>query len=144
MNPFQPVRDSSRAAEFTARYFIVWPPRWREFVERNGLSGKEADIPEVDDLSSVGACIEILNEQNARVESDELYPGIVVKAHGFVPVGGCAIGTGDPYFININDEQPGPLYRIYHDCVLDENYKRDEAIARVLNSYEEILRFISI
>jgi hypothetical protein len=122
----------------------MWPTKWRDFVTQNNLSGKEIEIAAADDLSQVGGCIAIFDEQESQAEADEFYPGIGVKAHGFVPVGGCAIGTGDPYFINSNDPQPGPLYRIYHDCVSDENYNRDQAVAKVLNSYEELLGFVDI
>lgn len=32
--------------------------------------------------------------------------------------------------------------RIYHDSVHDENYDRGQAIARVLDSYEELLKYL--
>jgi hypothetical protein len=53
------------------------------------------------------------------------------------------IGSGDPYFINLNDSAPGPLYRIYHDSVRDRNYDRNNAIAKILESYEDLLRFLT-
>ena len=45
-------------------------------------------------------------------------------------------------FINVNDKQPGPVYRIYHESVHDQNYNREEAIEIVLKSYQHLLKFI--
>ena len=65
-----------------------------------------------------------------------------VLSDGYVPIACCAEGSGDPYFIRIQDQQPGPVYRIYHDSVHDENYDRGQAIVRVLDSYEELLMYL--
>jgi hypothetical protein len=119
----------------------MWPPEYNRFVKEHHLIGREVEIPEENDLSGAGASIELFDEANAIGESTDYYPGIVVKADGYVPIGGCAIGCGDPYFINLHDSQPGPVYRIYHDSVLDEKYDRKQAIARVLDSYEELLLY---
>lgn len=120
----------------------MWPPSYRQFVERHGLAGAEIEIPGADDLSGIGASIEILDEAGAAAEANDFYPGLVVKEDGFVPVGGCLLGSGDPYFINSRDEPPGPVYRIYHESVSDSGYDRGDAIAQVLESYEEFLRYV--
>ena len=120
----------------------MWPVAYREFVERHALVGKEIEIPVEKDLSEVGATIQLFDEAVATGEANDFYPGLVVKQDGFVPIGGCAIGCGDPYFINLQDQQPGPVYRIYHDSVFDENYDRNEAVVRVLESFEDLLRYL--
>ena len=117
------------------------PPYWQTFLEQHRLVGREFSIPVEGDLSGVGAAIEILDEQAIRAEQTEAYPGIGVSKAGFVPVGGCSIGTGDPYFINARDGEGGPLYRIYHDEVTGENYDSDKAIAMVLKDYRELLKY---
>ncbi|MCI0638955.1 MAG: hypothetical protein L0Y72_22915 [Gemmataceae bacterium] len=119
----------------------MWTPHYREFVARRGLVGKCIAIPAADDVSGVGASIELLDEDSAAEEANEFYPGLVVKADGFVPIGSCLIGTGDPYFINVRDDPPGPVYRIYHDSVIDDKYDRQQAVACVLTSYELLLQF---
>ncbi len=73
----------------------------------------------------------------------EAYPGLVVQKDGFLPVGGCQIGSGDPYFIRISEGAGGSLYQIYHDAVSDEDYSRDDAIVIVLKDYRDILKFTS-
>ena len=80
-------------------------------------------------MSGVGASIQLFNEVNAVSEANDFYPGLVVKVDGYVPIGGCAVGNGDPYFIRTQDQQPGPVYRIYHDSVHDENYDRGQALS---------------
>ena len=100
------------------------------------------ELSEASDLSGIGATIGLYNEAQAIDEADNFYPGLVVKADGFIPIGQCLTGSGDPYFINLNDSVPGPLYRIYHDSVHDQTYDRDDAISKVLESYEDLLRFL--
>jgi hypothetical protein len=79
----------------------VWPPEYRLFVESNALAGRAVEISDQDDLSGVGASILLFNEQDAASEANDFYPGLVVKADGYVPIAGCAEGSGDPYFIRI-------------------------------------------
>ncbi len=115
------------------------PPYWKTFVEQHHLVGREISLPVEVDLSGVGAEIEILSEANILNEQTEAYPGIAVAPAGFVPVGNCGIGTGDPYFINVHDGEGGPLYRIYHDEVINEQYDANTAIAIVLKDYRHLL-----
>lgn len=117
------------------------PPYWKSFVDQYQLAGREFEIPEKDDLSGVGAVIEILNEKHIQSEQNDAYPGIAASTAGYVPVGNCSIGTGDPYFINVQDGEGGPLYRIYHDEVIDETYDADRAIVMVLKDYRELMKY---
>ena len=118
------------------------PPYWRTFIEQHHLVGRKFSIPVESDMSAVGAEIEIFDEHGIRAEQTELYPGIVVSKAGFVPVGGCSIGTGDSYFINARDGEGGPLYRIYHDQVMDESYDPASAVTVVLKDYRDLLKYV--
>jgi hypothetical protein len=118
------------------------PAYWAEFLKQHSLIGRSASVSESDDASGVGADLIFLDTEGTRVELDELYPGIVVKHDGFVPVGGCDIGTGDQYFINVNDGIGGPLYRIDHEAVSSEGYDRASAVEVVLRDYREILTYL--
>ena len=75
---------------------------------RHKLAGVELEIPENSDLSEIGASIGLLTEAQAIDEADNYYPGLAVKTDGFVPIGQDLTGGGDPYFINANDDAPGP------------------------------------
>ena len=119
---------------------MTLPGYWKTFIESEGLVGRTSSIPESDDASGVGAEIRWLDEDGARVEKDELYPGIAVAKDGFVPVGGCDIVSGDPYFICVLDGVGGPLYRVHHDSVREAGYEREDAIAIVLRDYRELTR----
>lgn len=120
----------------------IHPDYWTQFIIENDLIETEIDIPESSDLSEVGASFEIFDEKNSIDESENFYPGIAVKAEGFIPIGGCTIGTGDPYFINIHEGKNGALYRIYHNSVSEDGYNKEDAIDTVLGSFTEILKYI--
>ena len=119
------------------------PDYWKTFVDQHSLVGKELEIPEDADLTSIGAELGILDAEGRRQEAEQLYPGIVVAADGFVPVAGCLLGTGDQYFINKNDGPDGPLYRIYHDVVGEDGYDRDKAVDVVIENYTDILKYVT-
>lgn len=118
-------------------------PYWRTFIEQHQLIGREISVPPHADVSGVGAEIEILDERGVQSEQTALYPGIAVARAGFIPVGGCGIGSGDPYFINGRDGEGGPLYRIYHEEVTDDSYDEARAIAVVLRDYRELLKYVA-
>lgn len=119
------------------------PPYWTTFLAAHKLTGREVSIPETADRSGVGVDMEFLNEAGFLSESQDAYPGLAVAADGFVPVGSCSIGSGDPYFINLVDGEGGPLYRIYHDCVSEHGYDRSAAVAVVLDDYRELLHYLT-
>lgn len=120
---------------------IIIPHYWHTFLHQNRLAGRELSIPAEAELSGVGIEIEILDEQGILTEQTEAYPGICVSGVEFVPIGICALGTGDPCFINSHDGDGGPLYRIYHDEVNDENYDPSRAVAIVLEDHRELLKY---
>ena len=92
-----------------------FPAAWVAFLDAHALHGASFEIPEAADASGLGASVQLLTEAQAREEAQEAYPGLAVRADGYVPVGMCLSGSGDPYFIRLPDGPRGPLYRIYHD-----------------------------
>jgi hypothetical protein len=42
----------------------------------------------------------------------------------------------------MHDGEGGPLYRIYHEEVLDQSYDAKAAIAVVLEDYRELLNYL--
>mgnify|MGYP000031174821 CR=1 FL=1 len=117
------------------------PEHWKKFVNLNSLIGREFTVPEEMDLSEVGADFEVLSEDQSIDEAKNYWPGIGVFLDGFIPVAGCSIGSGDPYFININDGENGPLYRVYHDQVNDSGYDRNIAVDVILENYQSLLDY---
>jgi hypothetical protein len=117
------------------------PTYWKKFRDEHNLVGAEIEIPETEDRSELGAEIEIFSDAGILSEANELYPGIEGARHGFIPVGGCSIGSGDPYFIRSTDGVGGSLYRIYHDMIFEDDFPEAEAVTLVLDRFEDLLRF---
>ncbi len=122
--------------------YNMLPKYWIDFIKKYNLIGSYIEIPEEIDLSELGTEMEIMTEKMCLEEAEDAYPGLIVIKDGYVPIGSCQIGSGDPYFINKNDGENGPLYRIYHDSVFEDGYNKDEAIDKVLDNYSKILNYI--
>lgn len=120
----------------------MFPFYWHQFVENHHLTGKSACLDEVVDLSTIGADMRFLIEARSIDEMTNFWPGIGVSKDGYVPVASCLIGSGDYYYINTNDGRNGPLYRVYHDAVGPDGYKTEDAVAKVLAHYEELLQYV--
>lgn len=119
----------------------ILPDYWKKFVVTHSLEGKEIEFPWPGEEDLV-AGIEILNDEAVEKEATEYWPGIGVLKDGFVPVGGCMIGTGDQFFINVNDGPNGPLYKIDHERVGSDGYNRGDAVTIMLEHYEDLLKHI--
>lgn len=120
----------------------MFPLYWSNFLNENKLVQKEASIPEEADFSEIGADLRFYNAEESKEEMEEYYPGLAVAPDGFIAVACCTTGSGNPYFINIHDGVEGPLYRIYHDEVIQGSYNRSEAVYTVLSSYRDVLKFV--
>lgn len=119
------------------------PAYWQKFRDQHSLARTLIQVPEEDDQSGLGAEVNIFGDDEIIEEGTLFYPGIEAVKHGFVPVGGCDIGLGDPYFICVEEGRNGRLYRIYHDVVSDGDFSKAEAAVIVLERYEDLLNFRS-
>lgn len=121
-----------------------FPAAWMAFLDAHDLHGACFEVPEDADASGLGAELQLLTEAQAREEAEDCYPGISMRADGYVPVGMCLLGSGDPYFIRLPEGQAGPLYRIHHDATEAPGeggtvrYRAD-AVAVVLDRCEALL-----
>lgn len=120
----------------------MFPHFWVNFLDENDLHGQFVELSEELDLSGLGVDLMFLTASQSIDEATNCWPGIAVSKDGYVPVGSCLCGTGDYYYIRSNDGKAGPLYRIYHDAVDENGYEHDDAIAVVLQSYEDLLGFV--
>ena len=123
----------------------VHPPifhnRWLEFAKFHRLVNRAFSLSEHIDRSSLGAELQFLTEEQSHDELTNFWPGIGVSGDGYVPVASCLLGSGDYYYINANDGPNGPLHRIYHDAVGPDGYNPGDAVATVLDYYEEVLAY---
>jgi hypothetical protein len=115
------------------------PDFWVKFISDNGLLEATVAMPEVLDQTGLGVDLAFLTPEQSIDEATNFWPGLGVAKDGYVPVGECLRGSGDYYYIRASDGAAGPLYRIYHDAVGDDGYDPNEAIAVVLQNYEELL-----
>ena len=114
------------------------PNYWKDFVESEDIVGVDFEIDEKSDLSELGGDLRIMTSEQCIDEGLNCYPGILAAKSGYVPVGMCLEGSGDYYYINREDGALGPLYRIYHDAIENEEIRRD-GIQKVLDNYESLL-----
>ena len=85
------------------------------------------------------AYVEIYQPSHMIDESFEAYPGIPILGRGFVCIGGDPTGSGDPYFINFDTENP-PVLQIYHDSGDNPDEILKHGKAEVANSLVEFFR----
>jgi len=121
----------------------MFPKFWAKSVADNGLVGATVEVPEELDETGLGVELKLLTSEQSIDEATNAWPGLGVAKDGYVPVGSCLIGSGDYYYIRSSDGAAGPLYRIYHDAVDDAGYDPEEAIAVVLQNYEELLGYVT-
>jgi hypothetical protein len=104
------------------------PPWFATMITTYPLAGVCFSLDEDEDESELGAEFRWPTPAQIVEEAAAYYPGISVLKLGYVPIGQCLVGSGDPYFINmkINSSDP-PLLRVYHDLVEeDDSYPEDE------------------
>lgn len=96
---------------------VVLPPRLASFLMSQPLIGLTFLLDEEDDESELGAEFTWMTPEQMIDEATAAYPGIAAVAGGFLPVGICLEGSGDPYFLRLEDEA---IVRIPHEAAIDE------------------------
>lgn len=115
-------------------------PEWfvtllREFrLARASLS-----LAESDDMAGLGAELYWFAPEGMISEAFDYYPGISVLGVGFLPIAGCAMGSGDPYFLDLRvSTVDPPVVRLLHDFApLDGRAFPEEGIELVSRSLSE-------
>lgn len=85
-----------------------------------GISGTTFELDEDDDASGLGVELKWMNAEEMADEAINAYPGKAVQALGYLPVGICLMGSGDPYFLRLQTGGDPTLVRVPHDAVVDE------------------------
>jgi hypothetical protein len=114
-------------------------PDWLVIILReNGLAGVCFSLDAGDDLSGLGAELLWLTPAQVVSEATECEPGLSVVPLGYIPVGACATGSGDPYFLDMRTaSQDPPLVRIPHDYAGTKPYPLDrvELVTNTLSGF---------
>ncbi len=67
-------------------------------------------------LDPIDLDMEWMTVEKMVEESKKFYPGISSTQHNYFPVGTCLYGSGNPYFINLNDSNKA-VVQIPHDAI---------------------------
>ncbi|MGJ4993557.1 hypothetical protein ACQR0Z_04005 [Bradyrhizobium sp. HKCCYLS3077] len=111
----------------TSRLGSRLTPEWLLSLLRTyALAGKHFDLPSDADASGIGVALVWLTPSQIASEATESEPGLSVASLGFVPIGACAVGSGDPYFLDLRQGAADPpLVRIPHDFAVEQPYPLD-------------------
>jgi hypothetical protein len=107
-------------------------------LRENGLAGVCFSLDADDDLSGLGADLLWLTPEQIVSEATQCEPGLSVVSLGYIPVGACAKGSGDPYFLDMRSgRRDPPLVRIPHDFASIKPYPLDrvEQVSKTLSEF---------
>ncbi|MFC1587491.1 hypothetical protein ACFL54_04190 [Planctomycetota bacterium] len=91
-------------------------PEWLlTILQSFNLTGTSFSLGEDLDLSEMGVEMKWADPVEILREKEELYPGLVAHIKGYLPVGICLEGSGDPYFLKLSGGDNPVLVRIPHD-----------------------------
>jgi hypothetical protein len=107
-------------------------------LSKNGLAGICFSLDASHDVSGFGAELLWLTPAQIVSEATKCEPGLSVAPLGYIPIGGCAEGSGDPYFLDLRTgSQDPPLVRIPHDFAVTRPYPVDrvELVTNTLSTF---------
>ena len=94
--------------------FIDWITDYQDLLKTVNIIGASFELSEISDQSGMGVDMEWMAPADQIDEAFNFYPGLLVVEKGFIPVGSCLKGSGDPYFLRVEDKQ-WMIYRVLHD-----------------------------
>jgi hypothetical protein len=98
--------------EFSAEFDLGW---LLDLMSEFRLVGTVFSLKAEDNPSRTGVDMRWMEPAGMREEARELYPGIEAVKNGYLPIGTCMVGSGDPYFLKVADGKNPPVVRIPHD-----------------------------
>jgi hypothetical protein len=120
-------------------------PDWLMSILREyRLAGICFGLSEEHDRSGLGADVTWLRPEQIVSESRDAEPGISVLPYGFLPIGACATGSGDPYFLDLRQASSDPpVVRVPHDYAGRGPYPLDkvEVVSSSLSDFFANARF---
>lgn len=127
-------------AEVAVLSAVLSAPEWLVKLLRTfRLVGTRISIDEHADESGLGVVLLWLSPQQMISEAREAQPGIAVCPLGLFPIGACASGSGDPYFLDLRDSgsTDPALIRVRHDLAGRGDYPPEglELVAPSLSSF---------
>jgi len=96
--------------------FLDWVRSFQDLIKNVNIIGASFELSESADQSGVGVDMEWLTPGEQIDEAFNFYPGLIVVEKGFIPIGSCMKGSGDPYFLRATEYQ-WQVYRVLHDFI---------------------------
>src|SRR5215204_4429494 len=132
---------SQEVAELTAGIGDkLLPAHLLDWLLSYPLVGTEFSLSEEEDESVLGVEMQWLTPAQMISETIDTYPGIVAVPHGYLPVGMCLVGSGDPYFLKINPGDDPPVVRIPHEATDADGNLNSDLIEQVTPRLSDFLR----
>jgi hypothetical protein len=132
---------SQEGAELTAGIGDkLVPPYLLDWLLSYPLVGTEFSLSEEEDESGLGAEMQWLTPAQMISETIETYPGIVAGPLGYLPVGMCLVGSGDPYFLKTGSGDDPPVVRIPHEAAGTDDTLNEDLIEQVTPRLSDFLR----
>lgn len=97
--------------EFAAEFDLGW---LLDLMSEFPLAGTTFSMDERNP-SEIAVDMKWMDPADIREEARELYPGREAVKDGYLPIGTCLIGSGDPYFLKVSESKDPPVVRIPHD-----------------------------
>jgi hypothetical protein len=114
-------------------------PNWLvNLLEGYKLAGVCFSLSSDSDNSGLGAEVIWLTPEQIVSETTDSEPGRSVVASQFLPIGACAIGSGDPYFLDLREaSNDPPVVRVPHDYAGGSSYplERVEVVSPRLSDF---------
>jgi hypothetical protein len=105
---------------------IIIPNWFLELLKKYPLAGVKFSLRADEDESGLGVDLKWYDAKEIVDEAMNYYPGLAVIKFGYLPVGSCLVGSGDPYFIKFENNDPS-IVRIPHDYLNeDDTYPVDK------------------
>jgi hypothetical protein len=135
------IITAQEAAELTAGLGGgLLPPDLLDWLRTYPLVGTEFSLSEDEDESGLGVDMKWLSPDQIISETVEAYPGILAGAAGYLPVGSCLAGSGDPYFLKTGSGDDPPLVRIPHEAADADGHLDVGLIEQVSPRLSDFLR----
>lgn len=107
-----------------------------DLMKQFPLAGAKFTLEESRDESGLGVEMRWLTAAEIGDETLNTYPAIAAIKHGYLPIGECLVGTGDPYFIQLQRTEL-PVHRVPHTAIDEANNLRAEQVEVVSASLDE-------
>ena len=135
--------DADEAALLAAGVATPLPPRLTRWMLDYKLCGTEFALGEDEEESGLGVEMQWLTPAQMVSEAVDAYPGILAVPAGYLPVGMCLTGSGDPYVLAGAGDDP-PLVRIPHEAAAGAERLDLARIERVAERLSDFLRAAEI